>query len=330
MNRFLLLISFFFAPLCLLSQDTSFHSQLEGYWTGSFIRNGNSTQSFSLDIHPLGDSLEATFKIPDWVYYRPINSTLKVKGKTIRFESYYGEVKVVWDSLYAEMVGECNFAQVHIKRALRPPRREIEYIDREVNLGDITTNAQITKPVGDGPWPTIIIVHGRGCGSKDDWDERPEVLSQYGLAVVTFNKRGQANTDFPCGETTMDLHAQDLAMLTDQIGKLNYTESIGYLAYSAGGWVAPKAASQTETAVDFIVSVVGPSTSVRQQQIDCSVYYLRDQLGLKDQAIEEALLFPRATQMRYTPLWHPCWTPLELTTGLLFWKKMISRFLLIN
>ena len=291
MNRLLLLIIICCSSAHLCAQESSIHSQLEGYWTGTFIRHGNSTQAFTLDIHPLGDSLEVSFKITDWIYYKPVNSTLRVKGKSVSFESYYGVVKVVWDSLYAEMVGECNFAKVHIKRALRPPRREIEYMAGDVNLGDISIAVRITKPVGEGPWPTMIIVHGRGCGSKNDWDARPEVLSQYGLAVVTFDKRGHSNTNFPCEKTTMDMHAQDLATLTDQIASLDYTGPIGYLAYSAGGWVAPKAAAQTKTTVDFIVSLVGPSTSVKQQQLDCSVYYLRDQLGLNDQAIKEALAY---------------------------------------
>ncbi|MCO6480723.1 MAG: alpha/beta hydrolase [Phaeodactylibacter sp.] len=296
MMRQLLPALFCLFTLSICAQEIKINNGLEGYWTGAFIRNGNSVQSLTVDFYIEDDTLRAAAAIPDWAYYPPRTSAVQQEGRVVKFDTYYGEVTLVQDSTYAEMTGECNFAQVHLKKGLRPPRRKLEQLDLTVDFGDIQSEATITKPAGPGPWPTAILVHGRGCGSKDRWGRRPEVLAQYGMAVATFDKRGYERTGFPCEETTMDMHSADLARLTEQVAKLPYVSSVGYISYSAGGWVAPKAAAETQAEVAFIASVVGPSTSVKQQQLDCCVYYVRDQLGLGETAIKEALAY---TELEY-------------------------------
>ncbi|NND94382.1 MAG: alpha/beta fold hydrolase [Flavobacteriales bacterium] len=191
------------------------------------------------------------------------------------------------DSAYSEMVGECDFADVHMKKGLRPPRINTITSDIRFDLGDIKVDGEIIRPEGNGPFTTVVIVHGRGCGSKDDWSQRPEVLAQYGLAVITYDKRGNESTGYPCEMTNMRMHAKDLVKVTQKVKSMKFTEDVGYLAYSAGGWVAPMAAAQID--IDFMATIVGPSTSVKQQQLDCSVYYVRDQLKLDDDAVNEAL-----------------------------------------
>jgi len=283
-----LLFFFLFFTLTLSSQNVKYNNGLEGYWSGAFIRGGNSVQALAVEFYMEDDSLQAAASIPDWAYYPPRVSTVKQEGDIVRFDTYYGEVTLVRDSAYAEMVGECNFAKVHLKKSLRPPRRAKEVIDTAFQLIGIRSEATITRPAGAGPWPTIILVHGRGCGSKSRWSRRPELLAKYGLAVVTFDKRGYSRTGFPCEETTMDMHAADLARLTEQVKALPFIGKLGYMSYSAGGWVAPKAAAETEAAVDFMITVVGPSTSVKQQQLDCCAYYVRELLGLGEKSVEES------------------------------------------
>jgi pimeloyl-ACP methyl ester carboxylesterase len=89
----------------------------------------------------------------------------------------------------------------------------------------------------------------------------------------------------------MDMHSADLARVTEQVDKMTFSGKIGYVSGSAGGWVAPKAAAETKASVDFMVTVAGPSTSVKQQQIDCSIYFVRDELGLGQNAVEEAVAY---------------------------------------
>ena len=275
----------------LSAQQVKYNNGLDGYWTGAFIRNGNSIQQLNVEFYAEGDSIVAASTIPDWAYYRPNISKVEEEGDIVRFKTYYGMLTLVRDSAYAEMVGSCDFAAVHLKKGLRPPRKKIETLDYTFTLGDIKSEATITKPVGDGPWTTVVMVHGRGCGGKETWTRRPELLAEYGLAVVRFDKRGHERTDFPCIETTMDMHSKDLAGLTEQLVELPFVGTLGYIGSSAGGWVAPKAAAETDADVAFIISIVGPSTSVKQQQLDCCIYYLRDAMGKDDRAIAQALAY---------------------------------------
>jgi dienelactone hydrolase len=288
--KILLLTVVFLAPLSnpLSAQRVRDNGELQGYWTGAFIRGGNSMQALAVDFYMEADTLRAASSIPDWAYYDPRISVVKQEGNVVRFNTYYGEVTLVKDSAYAELIGECNFANVHLKKSRRPARRKLETIDTSFQINGITSGIRITKPAGPGSWPAILLVHGRGCGTKDNWDRRPEVLAEYGLVVVSYDKRGSRPTAFPCEKTTMDMHSADLARITEKVSALPYVSQLGYMGFSAGGWLSPKAAAETSASVDFMITVVGPSTSVKQQQLDCSEYYLRDQLGLGAQAIKEA------------------------------------------
>lgn len=264
---------------------------LEGYWTGAFVRDGNSAQAFTVDIFKDGDTLRASLLVNDWPYYDPTVSVVEEKGRVVRFGTPYGVAELVRDSVYGEMVGACNLANVHLKRGVRPPRRKLDEMTLSFRVEGLSLPGRIVKPAGPGPWPTAILVHGRGCGSMESWDRQPEVLAQYGMAVVVFDKRGRG--DFPCEETTMELHAADLARVTEQVAALPFTGAVGHVTSSAGGWVSPKAARMCQAEVAFIVSIVGPSTSVLQQQLDCARYYVREELELDEVCVDEALAYTR-------------------------------------
>ena len=79
--------------------------------------------------------------------------------------------------------------------------------DLVIDLGEgLTTDAQLTFPaVGDGPFPGVLLVHGSGATDMDEYlpplvtgtgePARPflqiaEYLSERGLAVLRYNKRG--------------------------------------------------------------------------------------------------------------------------------------------
>jgi pimeloyl-ACP methyl ester carboxylesterase len=275
----------------IFGQEVRINSDLEGYWTGSFIRNGNSTQTFSLDIVREGDSLRGEFRNKDWTFYEKEPSQVTENGRQVEFSTPYGKVTVVRDSVYGEMVGESRFALVHMKRSLRPPSRKIEREKLIFDLGDIRIEGELTHPAGPGPWPTAILVHGRGCLPHTIWSERSELFSQYGLAVITYDNRGYEATGFPCEKTTMNLRSADLVKIVRQASDRDEVGPVGLITNSAGGWVAPKAAAEGKLDLAFMVTVVGPSTSVQDQQLDCCKYYIRNKLGLGQKEIDEAVQY---------------------------------------
>ena len=271
-----------------LAQSILTVNDLMGYWTGSFIRNGKSTQLFTLEFRQDGDSLGAVMTIPDWVYYEPTISTVRREGNTVKFDSPYGEIVATLDTSFVEMVGTTGFADVHLKRSLRPPHWPQEMMDTTLQLNGYHARTRITKPAGKGPFPSVIIIHGRGCGGRDSWSQRPQVLARYGLVVITFDKRGHRETGISCTETNLQQHAMDVATLSQIISTLPFVSSVGYLGYSAGGWVAPLAAKLSDIPIQFMATVVGPATSIRQQQLDCCTYYVGDRLGLDERCVLQA------------------------------------------
>ena len=141
MRQLLLALSCLFA-LTLSGQEIKINNGLEGYWSGALIRSGNSAQSITVEFYMEQDTLRAASNIPDWAYYPPQVSVVNQEGRVVKFDTYYGEVTLVQDSAYAEMVGECRFAQVHLKKGLRPPRRKLEKQDLVFDFGDIQSSPE--------------------------------------------------------------------------------------------------------------------------------------------------------------------------------------------
>ena len=109
--------------------------------------------------------------------------------------------------------------------------------------------------------------------------EKAKRLAQYGMAAVVFDKRGAAQRQFDCDKTTIDSHTDDLLRIIEEVARLAEVDPdrIGLIGGSYGGWVAPRAAARSKHTIAFIISVVGPSTSVKKQQLDNAVYFAKEQ-----------------------------------------------------
>ena len=184
------------------------------------------------------------------------------------------------------MVGTVRTAspayQVHLKKVRRPPAPSLQIQDLTVDVGDIKLKAKLVLPDGyDRPLPCVIFVRGRGCGGRNFQLEKAKVLASYGMAALTFDKRGAEGTGFDCDQTTIDMHTNDLVKVIEKVADHEAVDAdkIGLIGGSYGGWVAPRAAARCDQEVAFIVSIVGPATSVQQQQLDNAVYYTKDRLG---------------------------------------------------
>jgi len=112
------------------------------------------------------------------------------------------------------------------------------------------------------------------------------VLARYGVAGLSFDKRGVGASKGRCESTTIEDETNDvLAALDFLAGRPEIDRAqIGAISTSAGGWVVPRAAARSKVALAFIVTTVGPATSVREQQLDNARYISRDlKLSAEDQ-----------------------------------------------
>jgi fermentation-respiration switch protein FrsA (DUF1100 family) len=155
-----------------------------------------------------------------------------------------------------------------------PPYEAPDYVDSDAfTEQDITLNAgtewelpgTLTLPVGDGPFPAVVLVQGSGPEDRDEtigpnkpFRDLAWGLASQGIAVLRYDKRtlvyGQKMKDM-AGLTVQDETIDDALAA---VALLHGTDKIDparvFLAgHSLGGYLAPRIASQTSDLAGIIL-----------------------------------------------------------------------------
>jgi pimeloyl-ACP methyl ester carboxylesterase len=264
--------------------------QLEGFWAGAFVRDG-AVQVVNAEVRREGDKLTIEMEVPERPFAAPAIGTIErdASGR-LKFDTVYGPATVALDPVFLEMVGEVAEntppLRLHLKRVLRPRNPKIRTEEVTFRSGDVVLSGTLVLPEGGGPHPAALQVHGRGCQGRAGYLRRAAVLARYGVAGLAFDKRGVGASKGRCESATIDDETNDvLAALDFLAGRPEIDRAqIGAIGSSAGGWVVPRAAARSKVALAFIVTTVGPATSVREQQLDNARYISRDlKLSAEDQ-----------------------------------------------
>nr|MBA2731975.1 alpha/beta fold hydrolase [Acidobacteriota bacterium] len=285
-----LLILLLFLCSGSIAAQTTGEDQLEGFWTGAFVRDG-AVQIVSAEIRREGDKLRVEMEMPDRPFAAPTISTIERDANGhLRFDTIYGPASVALDTVFLEMVGDVAentpSLRLHLKRSLRPPMPIIRTEEITFRNGDITISGTLVIPEGEGPHPVALQVHGRGCQGRGAYLRRARVLARYGIAGLAFDKRGVGASKGRCESATIDDETGDLLAAIEFLASRQEIDrtQIGAFSSSAGGWIVPRAAARSKTPLAFIVTIVGPATSVREQQLDNARYISRDlKLSAEDQ-----------------------------------------------
>ena len=151
-----------------------------------------------------------------------------------------------------------------------PDLSEIEY--SEIFFKNVHDNLQLSGmlilPEGEGPFPTVIIIHGSGTSRRNSvwYVSVANHLQRHGIAVLLPDKRGSEKSE---GEW---LGASFEELATDTINAIDFVKhqqmfgysTIGLLGMSQGGWIAPVVAAQTDD-VSFVVSMSGAAVTTEEQ-----------------------------------------------------------------
>jgi dipeptidyl aminopeptidase/acylaminoacyl peptidase len=144
----------------------------------------------------------------------------------------------LWFLLYGQMVGSA-FGTESVKS-------KISFVMQD----GTTLHGLVQKPEGQGPFPTVIFLHGSG-GMMDDYAAWTEYLSKNGFVGVAYARRG-----FPFGGGLPDRNIRyrdylfkeiaDLNSVIDQLRKQEFIAAapVGVIGHSEGGQIAYLAASQ--------------------------------------------------------------------------------------
>ncbi len=325
----LLVLSFFLGITATHSQSQErVFSKLEGYWEGAFIKN-NSYQKFEVQFYKKDTAYTSLQIMEEWhpqfgefVLPFTIDSTGIISTNTGK-----GKAFLNLDSKNLELIGYIEGAvppiSIHLKKVPPPPKPNFTIEEITVKNKKVKLNGHLHVP-DNRNGTALIIVGGRSCyAGNTKYDLYAKLLRRYGISVLSFNKRGTGKSTGDCALATIEDLASDVSAIKRYLeNHPNQYKSIGVLGSSAGGWVMAKA--QEKSNFDFMIGVVGPSTSVEEQQMQ-SMAYGFDFYQLSESARANLLEYTRmmfeakATQKNYEKF-----SMLLDKVGKEDWKKLLD------
>jgi pimeloyl-ACP methyl ester carboxylesterase len=131
-------------------------------------------------------------------------------------------------------------------------RMPLHSYDTSFRSGDVVLKGRLVMPVGSGPVPILVEVHGSEKDSAVLYNWRQRLFPAQGVGVFVYDKRGTGGST---GKYTQDFRvlARDAAAAVKEARRIagSRVGRIGFEGGSQGGWIAPLAA--TMTPVDFVV-----------------------------------------------------------------------------
>jgi uncharacterized protein len=133
--------------------------------------------------------------------------------------------------------------------------------------------ATITEPVGAGPHPGIVVVHGAEPGERYFYDIWVGIYTGLGLDVLTYDKRGIGSStgrypgEYPTDEA-LQVYADDASAALGFLAAWPGVEPkrVGFHGGSQGGWTVPLAIAKHAGAA-FAILVSAPATTVGQTNL---------------------------------------------------------------
>jgi pimeloyl-ACP methyl ester carboxylesterase len=252
--------------------------QLVGHWSGALTRDGASA-AIELTIRRAGEGgLEAVAVYPDWVFRFPqpaVPVTVDDDGR-VRIEGLReGDATLTRDVARRQMIGPVGEegATLHVKRTAPPPVSAAIF-EPAIFATDAELAGELVLPQGDGPFPALVFLHGRGCSDRGFGVALGRLLADYGVAVLAYDKRGAGDSGGECA--TDFAHTVDDAAAAVAWARARPeidADRVGVLGTSAGAWTAQAIAARGLDDADldppaFIVTWYGPATSIARQQYD--------------------------------------------------------------
>jgi uncharacterized protein len=157
--------------------------------------------------------------------------------------------------------------------------------DTDLRLGapPMTVGATLSLPVGRGPFPAVILVHGSGPGDRDEtvgankpFRDLAQGLASKGIAVLRFDKRTRVYPQVFAQLKTPTVKDEVLDDVTSAIAHLRTVTEVdpsrvSVLGHSFGGTLAPRIASE-HADVHSIVILAGASRPLPDIMVEQATY----------------------------------------------------------
>jgi pimeloyl-ACP methyl ester carboxylesterase len=130
--------------------------------------------------------------------------------------------------------------------------------------------ATLTLPPGAGPFPAVVMVHGSGMRTRDEFDIFTAYFALNGIAVLADDKRGvgESGGSFPGDAAGIDVLARDAEAEVRFLARQPQidTARIGLFGDSQAGWIVPLVASR-EADVHWAILNAGPTVTVGESDL---------------------------------------------------------------
>ena len=174
--------------------------------------------------------------------------------------------------------------------------RVTDITEEEVSFGsaEAKLTGTLIKPAGKPPFPAVVFVHGSGPVTRDFFGPLPYFLAQHGVAVLTYDKRGQGKSTGHWLEADFEELSQDaLAGVQLLLQRKDVDpDRTGLLGISQGGWILPLAAAKSQ-APKFLVVISAATVTPEQQQLQLVAGEMRA-AGASNEDAQKALQQARA------------------------------------
>ena len=140
--------------------------------------------------------------------------------------------------------------------------KEVSYNSTQISVegSEGILSAEVILPVGEGPFPGVVFLHGSGPQPKDASRFSAFALAEEGIASIIFDKRGVGGSKGDWQGADFGELASDGIAVARHFLAMEEIEFAGFFGHSQGGWIGPLAATLwDETA--FVISSAGPAVS---------------------------------------------------------------------
>jgi pimeloyl-ACP methyl ester carboxylesterase len=157
--------------------------------------------------------------------------------------------------------------------------------------GSASLSGSLLTPIGPGPHPAIVMIHGSGPVTREALMPYADVFVRNGIAVLIHDKRGTGSSTGNWARATFDDLANDaLAGVKLLKGRPEINPAqIGLQGTSLGGWVAPLAASRSSDIAFVIVESAPALTPLEHEKLRVRSQLRAD--GFAPQVVMQALAF---------------------------------------
>ena len=272
------------AALAVMVTKPAYAEDATGSWSGSIANALGVTMQFN---KAADGRWEGTLWVPQQDMTSKVDKLI-VTGDQISFalinldagySARWNEQEKSWTGTWSQ---QGRTAPLILKRAdaaaLKPKRPQEEaivarvptYSSSEVSFNNdaakVALAGTFTVPLGKGPFPAVVLVHGSGALDRDEVVFGHKIflvladhLSRKGIAVLRYDKRGvgKSSGSFDSA-TSLDLAGDAEAALRFLRARADVdSRHIGIIGHSEGGLIAPLVASR-DPALGFVVLLAGP------------------------------------------------------------------------